>query len=119
MLVRCVNRPFRDFEARTMRRVGDEWEATPERLAAINRAGYGIMVERAQDAACAADGTERTPMGGSAPRAPQNTPEEPDALGVLTVAELRKLCDAEGVSVPSKARKADIVAALEDVRGTV
>lgn len=45
MRIRCINRPFQDLDANEWREVGDEWEATPERLADINRAGYGAMAE--------------------------------------------------------------------------
>ena len=46
MLIRCV-KEFRDFASKgePLRKVGEEWEATPERLAEINRAGYGKMAE--------------------------------------------------------------------------
>lgn len=46
MLIRCT-RAFRDLKTagKPMRKVGEEWEATPERLAEINRAGYGVMAE--------------------------------------------------------------------------
>lgn len=44
MLIRCT-RAFRDIEAGRLRDVGEEWEATAERLAAINGAGYGKLAE--------------------------------------------------------------------------
>lgn len=44
MLIRCI-RAFRDIGAGRLRDVGEEWEATAERLAAINGAGYGKLVE--------------------------------------------------------------------------
>lgn len=44
MLIRCI-RAFRDTEAGRLRDVGEEWEATAERLAAINGAGYGKLAE--------------------------------------------------------------------------
>lgn len=44
MLIRCI-RAFKDFEAGRLRAVGEEWEATAERLAAINGAGYGKLAE--------------------------------------------------------------------------
>lgn len=44
MLIRCI-RAFKDIEAGKLRDVGEEWEATAERLAAINGAGYGKLAE--------------------------------------------------------------------------
>ena len=44
MLIRCT-RAFKDTEAGRLREVGEEWEATAERLAAINGAGYGRLAE--------------------------------------------------------------------------
>lgn len=44
MLIRCT-RAFRDIGAGRLREVGEEWEATAERLAAINGAGYGKLAE--------------------------------------------------------------------------
>lgn len=42
-----------------MRAPGDEWEATPERLAQINGAGYGRLAEEAQAPYVAADAPEK------------------------------------------------------------
>lgn len=44
MLIRCI-RAYKDIEAGRLRDVGEEWEATAERLAAINGAGYGKLAE--------------------------------------------------------------------------
>lgn len=44
MLIRCI-RAFIDIGAGRLRDVGEEWEATAERLAAINGAGYGKLAE--------------------------------------------------------------------------
>ena len=38
-------------------------------------------------------------------------------LANLTVKELEAICEKEGVKVPAKARKADIIAAIEAHRG--
>lgn len=96
MLIRCVNRPFLDREARAMRKVGDEWEATPERLRSINSAGYGIMAEIVP---CAHE-------------TPQEASQAID-LGRLTVAELTRLCGDRGIAIVGRPRKAELVAMLE------
>ena len=57
MVIRCTVR-FLDLEAGVMRAPGDEWEATPERLAQINGAGYGRLAEEAQAPYVAADAPE-------------------------------------------------------------
>ena len=51
MLIRCVNRGFRDLatKGKPWRKVGDVWEATPERLAQINSSHYGVMAEAVED----------------------------------------------------------------------
>lgn len=67
MVIRCTVR-FLDLEAGVMRAPGDEWEATPERLAQINGAGYGRLAEEvpAQDA-----GAEASPGPDAAAEAPE------------------------------------------------
>lgn len=44
-----VRRPFRDLKARQMREVGETFETTEERMAEINGAGYGTLVEAVPD----------------------------------------------------------------------
>ena len=53
MLIRCINREFRDLKSKgkPVRKPGDEWEAPPERLAEINRGRYGVMAEPAEPGA--------------------------------------------------------------------
>lgn len=46
MKARCVSR-FYDLEDGCLREPGDEWELAPERLEAINAAGYGKLAEEA------------------------------------------------------------------------
>lgn len=53
---------------------------------------------------------ERTTAG----KAPPST----DALNDLTVAELNAICADEGISIPRKIRKADLIAAIEAHRGS-
>lgn len=119
MLIRCINRGFRDLKAdgRPLRKVGDEWEATAERVAEINRAGYGIMAEAVQDAPESgetaedgpepAEGAERAADAATAPKRP--TREE---LEGMTVKQLVELCVIEKVETPSKPRKDQLVNAL-------
>jgi hypothetical protein len=38
------------------------------------------------------------------------------ALSTLTVRELRAMCEKEGIEVPDKAKKAEIIAAIEATR---
>lgn len=47
MLAECV-RTFRDIEAGTVRREGDRFEVTPERLKAINSTKYGQLAKEAE-----------------------------------------------------------------------
>ena len=119
MLIRCINRDFRDLKAegRPMRKVGDEWEATPERLGEINRAGYGIMAEAVQDAPedgeTAEDGPEPEDEGNGASdaaKAPQRPTRE--KLERMTVKQLVELCVLDKVETPSKPRKDQLVDAL-------
>lgn len=45
MRARCI-REFRDFEnGRSLRRVGEEFDVTPERLKKLNSTRYGNLVE--------------------------------------------------------------------------
>jgi hypothetical protein len=119
MLIRCINQDFRDLKAdgRPLRKVGDEWEATAERVAEINRAGYGIMAEAVQDAPEGgetdesgpepAEGEERAAEAAEAPHRP--TREE---LEGMTVKQLVELCVLDKVETPSKPRKDQLVDAL-------
>lgn len=50
MLAKCT-REFRDLEAGVVRKVGDTFEATPERLEAINGTKYGTLAEPVPDSA--------------------------------------------------------------------
>ena len=95
MLVTCINKPFRDLSENEWREVGDVWEATPERLRAINAAGYGIMAEEVAD---------ESPEG------------EADGLESLTVRELTAMCDEMGIGYPAKPKKAELVEAIEAAR---
>ena len=94
MLVTCI-KPFQDLEENVWREQGDAWEATPERLRAINTAGYGIMAEEVAD---------------------EPPEEEADALDSLTVRELTAMCDEMGIDYPAKPKKAELVEAIEAAR---
>ena len=116
MLIRCINTAFRDNKTngRPWRAIGDTWEGTPERVAEINRAGYGVMAEAVQDAPEdaedgpePAEGAERAADAATAPQRP--TREE---LGEMTVKQLVELCVLEKVETPSKPRKDQLVDAL-------
>lgn len=118
MLIRCINRPFQDLAEGVWREVGDEWEGTPERVAEINRAGYGVMAEAVpevqeedvqhEDAPEPAEDVERPAGVASAPQA--------GGLADMTVRQLTELCEERGIPVPSKPRKADLLAALEGAK---
>lgn len=45
-----VRRPFRDLKAGQMREVGETFDTTDERVAEINKAGYGTLVEAVREA---------------------------------------------------------------------
>lgn len=99
MRIRCINRPFRDLAEKEWREVGDEWEATPERLAAINSAGYGAMAEA----------VEPEPEV-----EPEQEPEPEKDYSEMTRAQLVEKAEERGIEVPSKATKADIIAMLSE-----
>lgn len=119
MLIRCINQDFRDLKAdgRPLRKVGDEWEATAERVAEINRAGYGIMAEAVQDAPEGGKAAEGDPepaedeeRAAEAAEAPQRPTRE--ELEGMTVKQLVELCVLDKVETPSKPRKDQLVDAL-------
>lgn len=45
-----ANAPFHDIEAGVDRKAGDRFEATPERLAAINSTEFGELARKCDDA---------------------------------------------------------------------
>ena len=114
MLVRCTIE-FRDLKTpgKPMRRVGDEWDATPERLYELRRSRYGILAEAVEDkpaeAARAPHGAEAEPVGGAAP-----TMQE---LEEMTVRQLVELCIREGVETQGRPRKAELLASLKAFYG--
>lgn len=120
MLIRCINRDFRDLKAegRPLRRVGEEWEATPERLAEINRAGYGVMAEAAPEAAQDAESDEdgREPARAderAAEAAPVPQTPTADELEALTNRELVELCIKNDVETKGRPKHDELVAALK------
>ena len=106
MLIRCINRPFRDLVAdgKPLRKVGDEWEATPERLAAINGAGYGVMAEPADE--------EPSEPSEPSEEEPNEPSEEKPWWDGKTRVELVEMASEKGIDVPSKATKAEIAEML-------
>jgi len=86
MRLRCVNRPFRDLSTGTLYVPGDEFDGDAAKMERINSAGYGVMAEAVADA--------------------------PDYMA-MTVAQLREALAERGAEIPTKARKADLVAMLE------
>lgn len=55
MRARCI-REFRDFEnGRSLRRVGEEFDVTPERLRKLNSTRYGKLAEAVETPAEAAE----------------------------------------------------------------
>lgn len=87
MLIRCT-REFRDMKANVVRSVGEEWEATPERLRAINSAGYGKLAEAVEEG------------------------DAPD-IDAMTVRQLVELCIREDVETVGRPKKAELVALLK------
>lgn len=45
-----VQKPFRDIKAGQMREVGETFDTTEKRIAEINGAGYGTLVEAVREA---------------------------------------------------------------------
>lgn len=85
--------------------VAEVSELHPERRVALEQHGFLIQFD---------DGSASAP--GDWPLAlpePLSPPTEPTPLADLSVAELREIADFEGVEVPKGAKKADIIAALE------
>ena len=117
MLIRCINRPFRDLVAdgKPLRKVGDEWEATPERLAAINGAGYGKMAEPAEEEPSEPsepnEPSEEKPNEPSEEKPSEPSEEKPWWDGKTRV-ELVEMASEKGIDVPSKASKAEIAEML-------
>lgn len=121
MLIRCINRPFRDLKAKCLRGIGDEWEADASRLAEINRAGYGVMAEAVEGAGTPAEAEGGAKPAKTAKRAaePARAPQAPTAeeLEGMTVRQLVELCVLERVETPSKPRKDELVSALKSHYG--
>lgn len=93
MLIRCINRPFQDLAENTWREVGDEWEGTPERVAEINSAGYGVMAEAVETPA---------EVVAEAPAEAVEPPEEPPETAPETRAATTR---AKGAAARRKPRK--------------
>ena len=114
MLVRCTM-SFRDLETpgRPMRAVGEEWEATPERLQELANSRYGVLAvevpERAAEPARASRKAE--------PAAPTADAPTADELEAMTNRQLVELCIREGVETSGRPRKAELVAALKSFYG--
>lgn len=88
--------------------VAEADELHPERRVALEQHGFLIQFD---------DGTVSAPGDWPLPLPePLIAPAEPTPLADLTVAELREIAEFEGVQVPKGAKKADIVAALDEQR---
>lgn len=83
-----VLKSFYDLACHKDRGVGEEFDVTEERAAQIDRAlpGY-ILVSKEEDGAA-------------------------EDMTKLTAAQLKALCEERGIAVPSRAKKADIIALL-------
>ena len=109
MVLVTVLRRFADFVAKCDRNVGDQFEATEKRAAYIDAKLPGYITFEAID--------EEKPEP-----APVEEPEhevEPVAdpqvdLSTLTVATLKALAKERGVEVPKGAKKAQLIALLEE-----
>lgn len=101
MVLVTVLRRFRDFVAKCDRNVGDKFAATEKRAEYIDAKlpGYITFEPIEPDVA---DATE-----------PESEPERAD-LSKLTVATLKTLAKERGIDVPKSAKKAQIVALLEE-----
>ena len=78
--------PFFDLKAREDRRVGDTFEVTEGRLAAINGTSNGVLVEV---------------VGG-----------DDEGLDGMTLAQLKSLATERGVTVKGRVTKARLIEAL-------
>lgn len=120
MRIRCI-KAFRDNRTpgRPWREIGDEWEATPERLAAINRAGYGAMAEAVQEGAEPAEAADDAEDGREPAEATKraaggaSAPQTVEELEAMTVRQLVELCILEGVETKGRPKHAELVAALK------
>jgi hypothetical protein len=88
--------------------VAEVSELHAERLVALEQHGFLIQFD---------DGSVSAPSDWPlALPEPLSAPAEPAPLADLSVAELREIADFEGVEVPKGAKKADIIAALDEQR---
>jgi hypothetical protein len=103
MVLVTVLRRFADFVAKCDRNVGDQFEATEKRAAYIDAKlpGY-IKYEPIEAESDVSDEHETEP--------------EPEAVDLtkLTVASLKALAAERGIEVPKSAKKAQIIALLEE-----
>lgn len=107
MVLVTVLRRFRDFVAKCDRNVGDKFEATEKRAEYIDAKlpGYITFEPIEPDVT---DVAEPEPE-----QEPEHEQEQVD-LSKLTVATLKTLAKERGIDVPKSAKKAQIVALLEE-----
>ena len=121
MLVRCTIE-FRDLKApgKPMRRVGDEWETTPERLHELRCSRYGVLAEespdRGHEAPPAAHSAAKRGETREAVEAPAERPTA-DELEGMTNRELVELCIKNDVETSGRPKKAELVSALKAFYG--
>lgn len=99
MVLVTVLRRFRDFVAKCDRNVGDQFEATEKRAAFIDAKLPGYI--------------EYAPIAHEPEPEKADEPEQVD-LSKLTVASLKTLAKERGIEVPKSAKKAQIIALLEE-----
>lgn len=93
MVLVTVLRRFADFAEKCDRNVGDQFEATEKRAAYIEEKLPGYI--------------KVTPI-----EKPDQEPTED--IGKLTVAQLKALASERGVEIPKGAKKAQLIALLEE-----
>ena len=112
MLVRCT-KEFRDLKTpgKPMRKVGETWEATPERLKELRGSRYGVLAEEVAERSAE---PARAPQGAVSGPRPTPTAEELDGM---TVRQLVELCIREGVETQGRPKKAELLSALKAFYG--
>lgn len=73
MIVECIKR-FKDLEGNKMREVGDRFEVSSGRFAAINGTHYGKLVKEVPSEAT---GASLTADSGNSEQAPKEMPKKP------------------------------------------
>ena len=107
-----VLRSFRDYVEHVNREPGDVFRATEERAASIADKLPGFIAYEAADGPVEAKGEQENTI---AEKKPEKAVSEAQAdVSKLTVAQLKGLCAERRIDVPKGAKKADLVALLEE-----